>query len=383
MKRIAIVGSTGSIGVQTLDVAAQLPDEIAVVAIAADKSFEALYIQAAEYRIPSVTLYRTELSADALRIKPSDVEVTFGSEALEAMVSSPGVDMVVIATTGFVGARACLAALNAGKDVALATKEVLVSAGGPVMAAAKQSGARVLPIDSEHSAILQCMQGQPQHLVSKIWITASGGPFREWTLDRMVHASPDEALKHPTWNMGRKISIDSATLMNKGLETIEAQWLFGLAIEQINVVVHPQSIVHSFVEMIDGSFLAQLGVADMRVPISYALLYPERKPLSGPKLDPCAMSDLTFEAPDMARFPCLTLARDAAHTGGTMPAVMNAANEASVVNLFLEGRIGFMDIPTAIEKCMRAHVVNPSPTIDDIVAADEWARSYCLSAIAA
>ena len=356
-KRIVILGATGSIGTQTLDVVRRLPERLRVVGLSAHKSEDHLRQQAREFDVP-----------------PSALECGDGAD-LVRLARLPGADMVVVAVAGAVGMQATLAALEAGKDVALATKEVLVAAGELVMAAARANGTKVLPIDSEHSAVFQCLQGSPIERVAKIWLTASGGPFREWSREQMAQATASSALHHPTWPaMGRKITIDSATLMNKGLETMEAAWLFGLAMEQIAVILHPQSVVHSLVEFRDGAVLAQLGLPDMRLPIEYALLYPERVDAGLPRLDITRLTaPLTFEAPDEERFPCLELARRAAGAGGTMPAVLNAANEVAV-SLFLNEKITFPAIAEVIERAMTAHTPLRHPTLAQVLDADAWAR---------
>ena len=382
MKRIALLGSTGSIGVQTLDVVRRLPDRLQITALAAGSDGAKLAQQALESGAKAAALHQTSGTGreDLEQALPSSsgVAMQFGPESLEAISIRDDVDIVVVAVAGAVGIRATIAALLAGKDVALATKEVLVSAGALVRQAAETGGAKILPIDSEHCALFQCLQGVKTGQVEKLWITASGGPFRGWTAEQLRHVAPADALKHPTWSMGRKITIDSATLMNKGLETIEARWLFDIPVDRIDVVVHPQSVVHSMVELIDGSLLAQLGPPDMRLPIEWALLYPERADLGKGvlKLNPTRLSDLTFAAPDKANFPCLEIAREASRIGGTMPAVMNAANEA-VVYRFLDGTCSFSDIPRLIEKTMAAHQTEciADPDLDQILKADAWARA--------
>jgi len=357
LKNIVILGSTGSIGTQTLDVVKRLPDLLRVVGLSAHRN-EALLKQ----------------QAKNFGVSPDHLEWGDGTDLLR-LATLTGADLVVVSVAGAVGTAATIAALEAGKDVALATKEVLVAAGELVTAAARKSGARLLPIDSEHSAIFQCLQGQKPEDVRKLWLTASGGPFREWSAERMASVTVAEALHHPTWpSMGRKITIDSATLMNKALEVIEARWLFDVPVDRVGVVVHPQSVVHSLVELCDGSFLAQLGLPDMRVPIEVALLYPNRADFGAERFDLLAQTKpLTFEAPDEMRFPSLGLARRAAHTGGTLPAVMNGANEAAV-RLFLEERIAFPDITRLTERVMDAHTVQQAPTLMQITQADHWAR---------
>ena len=355
MKRVVILGATGSIGTQTLDVVRRLPDRLRVVGLSAFRNEMLLREQAHQFGVN---------------------ELEWGAEAdLVRLATLPQADLVVVSVAGAVGTEATIAALEAGKDVALATKEVLVAAGGIVTAAARRSGARILPIDSEHSAIFQCLQGQKPEHVERLWLTASGGPFREWTKERIARATVEEALHHPTWpSMGRKITIDSATLMNKALEMIEARWLFDVPIERVGVVIHPQSVVHSLVELRDGSTLAQLGLPDMRVPIEYALLYPDRADLGIARFDIRAQSaPLAFAAPDEDRFPSLGLARRAAQIGGTLPAVMNAANEAAV-GFFLEGRVTFAAIITLTERVMDAHRVTESPDMAGITRESAWAR---------
>ena len=356
-KRIVILGATGSIGTQTLDVVRRLPDMLSVVGLSAFRNERLLKLQAAEFGVSSSSLAWGE-AAD-----------------LEALATLPEAEVVVVSVAGAVGIKATLAALQAGKDVALATKEVLVAAGALVSAAAKASGARILPIDSEHSAIFQCLLGQKPEDVARLWLTASGGPFREWSTERMAQASVSDALHHPTWpTMGRKITVDSATLMNKALEMIEARWLFHVPMERVGVVVHPQSVIHSLVELVDGSVLAQLGLPDMRVPIECALLHPARAALGIPAFDLLNQTvPLTFEAPDEARFPALALARRASDAGGTMPAVLNAANEAAV-GFFLDEKISFPEIVALTTRVIDAHAVQPDPTLEQVLAADAWAR---------
>lgn len=357
MKRIVVLGATGSIGTQTLDVVRRLPDRFQVVGLSAFRNETLLGEQAQEFSVNAKGLEWGQ-GADLTRL-----------------ATLPDADMVVVSVAGAVGTAATIAALEAGKDVALATKEVLVAAGEIVTAAARKSGARILPIDSEHSAIFQCLQGQKPEHIARLWLTASGGPFREWPAERMAQATVDEALHHPTWpTMGRKITIDSATLMNKALEMIEACWLFDVPIERVGVVVHPQSVVHSLVELCDGTVLAQLGLPDMRVPIEYALLYPDRAELGIARFDILAQqTPLTFAAPDEERFPSLGLARHAAQTGGTLPAVLNAANEAAV-GLFLGGRITFSAIIALTERVMNRHATTEASSLAQITRADAWAR---------
>lgn len=360
MKKIVILGATGSIGTQTLDVVRRLPERLRVVGLSAYHNDTLLRQQAQEFAVPALHL-------------------AIGDEDLTRLAIISEADLVVVAVAGAVGTRATLAALQAGKDVALATKEVLVAAGELVTAAARATGAMLRPIDSEHSAIFQCLQGSRTQDVAKLWLTASGGPFREWPAARMANVTPGEALNHPTWpTMGRKITIDSATLMNKALEMIEARWLFDIPMDQVGVVIHPQSVVHSLVEFRDGSVLAQLGLPDMRLPIEYALLYPDRIDANLPRLDITQMeTPLTFGPPDEARFPSLGLARRASTAGGTMPAVLNAANEAAVM-LFLAEHLPFTEIAALIEQVMDSHTPVPSPTLEQILQSDAWARDRVL-----
>ncbi len=360
MKKIVVLGATGSIGTQTLDVVRRLPERLRVVGLSGHRNEPLLREQAQEFGVPAVSL-------------------ALGEDDLTRLAALPEADLVVVAVAGAVGTRATLAALRAGKDVALATKEVLVAAGELVTRAARQSGTRLLPIDSEHSAVFQCLQGSRSSEIARLWLTASGGPFREWPAERMANVSVEEALHHPTWPMmGRKITIDSATLMNKALETIEARWLFDVPMEQVGVVIHPQSVVHSLVEFQDGSVLAQLGLPDMRLPIEYALLFPDRVDAGLPRLDITRVSaPLTFGPPDEERFPSLGLARRAAAAGGTMPAVLNAANETAVA-LFLEDRLPFGGIPSLAASVMDIHVPIHEPNLEQILGADTQARKDAL-----
>ena len=375
MKRIALLGSTGSIGTQTLDIVRRLPDRLGIVALAAGSNAEILGDQALEFGVPVVALVDGAHRAELDSRLPRQTTIVTGEEALEAIVLREEVDIVVVAVAGAIGSRATMAALLAGKTVALATKEVLVAAGEVVMSAATMGGGTIVPIDSEHSGLMQCMAGNRREDVYNLWLTTSGGPFRTWSREQMEKATVADALKHPTWRMGAKISVDSATLMNKGLELIEAHWLFDHVTQHIDLVVHPQSIVHALVEMSDGSVLAQLGLPDMRLPIEYALLEPERVECGLPRLDVRQMGSLVFEPVDEDRFPCPRLAREAIEIGGTMPAVLNAANEAAV-SLFLSGRLPFLGIADTIESTMRSHVAQFKPSIDQILYADAWARRF-------
>lgn len=373
-KGIAVLGSTGSIGVNTLSVIASHPDRFAVLALAARSSVDKLEEQVRRFR-PRFAVLFNENEASLLRDRISDLDVEVGSglDGLCRAAVFPGVELVMSAVVGSIGLWPTLRAVEAGKDVALANKESLVMAGELVIRPDIPGWGRIIPVDSEHNAIFQVLQAQQRSDLRRILLTASGGPFRDWSLEDMRTASVVEALEHPNWKMGPKITVDSATMMNKGLELIEAHRLFGVPVEKLQIVVHPESIVHSMVEFHDGSVLAQLGVPDMRVPISYALAYPQRLPNTLPSLDLFSVKTLHFQPPDHERFPCLQLAIEAVRCGGTMPAVLNAANEVAV-QAFLEGSINFLAIPKVIEAVMARHDV---AALDDITAAleaDRWAR---------
>ena len=365
MKRLAVLGSTGSIGRQTLEVVSAFPDRFEVVALACGENVSLLKEQVAEFK---PRLVCTELAAGA--------EEILGATCLplEEIASHPDVDLVVISTSGKAGLGATIAAIRAGKKVALANKEVLVMAGGIVVAEAQKYDAEIVPIDSEHSAIWQCLNGEERRAVSKLILTASGGPFRQSTLAQLAAVTPKDALNHPTWRMGTKVTIDSATLMNKGMEVIEAHWLFDIPYSQIEVVVHPQSIIHSIVEFVDGSAKAQLSLPDMRLPIQYALTHPERwvSPFRE-GIDFGSLVSFDFEPVDLDRFPCLKLAMEAGERGGTYPAVLSAADEVAV-ELFLAKKIGFPDIAAVVASTLDCHEVISYPSIEDIFAADTWAR---------
>jgi len=379
MRRLSLLGSTGSIGRQTLDVVSRLPNRLKVVSLAARKNVDLLAKQVQEYK-PSFVSVDTEYEAGQLRRKlhnQSKVEIGWGPEGIKQAAAHPEADITLVAVAGTVGLAPTLAAISAGKDIALASKEVLVAAGNLVTNLIAEKGVRLLPVDSEHSAIFQCLQGHDRSKVRRIILTASGGPFKDLPLEEMKHATVEQALAHPTWTMGRKITIDSATMMNKGLEIVEARWLFGLDPSQIEVVIHPQSIVHSMVEFEDGSVLAQMGMPDMRLPIQYALIYPDRLDTGLPRLEITCQRELTFARPDLARHPALTLAYRAAQRGGTMPAVMNAANEVAV-ELFLERQIGFLDIVRIVDMVMQEHVTIPQPNLSQILEADSWARKTAI-----
>jgi 1-deoxy-D-xylulose-5-phosphate reductoisomerase len=377
MKRIAILGSTGSIGQSALAVVDAHADRLEVVGLAAGSNADLLAEQIATYR-PRIAAMATGEAIDRLQQNGSAREVSIagtGRDGLVAVATHPDVDIVLCASSGTEGLEAVLAAIEHGKTIALANKEVLVMAGGIVTEAARRSGVAILPVDSEHNAIHQCLHGCDRRDIKRLVLTASGGPFRGRPASDLTAVSADDALKHPTWRMGRKITIDSATLMNKGLEVIEAHWLFGVRADQIEVLIHPQSVVHSIVELADGSMLAQLGVADMRLPIQYAFSYPERWPAPLPSLDLVRAGKLEFETPDTAAFPCLGLAYRALEAARSLPVVLNAANETAVAR-FLEGRISFLSIPFVIEKAMAAHRPEEVATIAAVRKVDEWAREY-------
>lgn len=373
-KGLAILGSTGSIGEQTLQVVAEQEAHFRVVGLAARRRVERLGEQARRWR-PEVVAAMDLEAARLLQeeLKGEGIPVLAGMEGLEAVATWPSAELVVCALSGAVGLRPLLAAIGAGKDVAVANKEPLVAAGQLVMEEVRRRGVRFLPIDSEHSAIFQCLHGEPSERIARLWLTASGGPFRQRSPEELERVTAEEALQHPTWRMGAKITIDSATLMNKGLEVIEAHWLFEVPLERIEILIHPQSIVHSLVEFVDGSILAQLDRPDMRGPIQFALTYPQRLPTRRPRLDLRQLAGLTFEPPDYRRFPCPLLAYEAARRGGTLPAVMNAANEVAVTR-FLEGEIRFTDIPRLIEAVMAQHEPQPLGSLEMVLAADAWAR---------
>jgi 1-deoxy-D-xylulose-5-phosphate reductoisomerase len=374
---VAILGSTGSIGCNTLRVVASLQARMHVVALAAGSNIDRLAVQI-ERHLPELVSVETEELAHALRAKLFERNIDLprivtGEAGLVEVATHPDADCVVSATVGAVGFLPTLRALEAGKRVALANKETLVMAGELMTRAARQSGAELLPVDSEHNALHQCLRGERREEVRRIILTASGGPFRTKDKAAMKQASVAEAMQHPTWNMGAKITIDSATLMNKGLEVIEARWLFGFGPDEIDILVHPESVVHSMIELIDGSVIAQMGITDMRHAIQYALTYPERHSCQLPSLDLTAISGLHFEAPDPERFPCIALAYRALSEGGTLPAAMNAANEVAV-GAFIEQKIGLTEIPQVVETVMNEHVNQPASDIEIILAADVQAR---------
>lgn len=378
MKKIAILGSTGSIGTQTLEVVKEHGD-IEVAALACGGNIRLLEEQIRQFQ-PKLAAVWTEESAKELKdhIQDLDVKVVAGMDGLLEVAVYPEADMIVTAIVGMLGVRPTIAAIEAGKDIALANKETLVTAGHIIMPLAKKKGVSILPVDSEHSAIFQSRQGEMQNKIRKILLTASGGPFRGRTIDQLKNIQVEDALKHPNWEMGRKITIDSSTLVNKGLEVMEAKWLFDVELDQIQVVVHPQSVIHSAVEYEDGAVIAQLGTPDMRLPIQYALYYPDRRTLSGEKLDLFAIRDLTFEEPDLENFRGLALAFDAMKKGGNIPTAFNAANEKAVA-LFLERKIGYLDITEIIGAAMEHCHYIPEPDVDEILATEQEAYDFISS----
>ncbi len=373
-RRVVLLGSTGSIGCSTLKVASDLPDRIEIIALAAHHNAAQLAEQARQTGARHVAIYDASKEAELRSLLPAGVTVHSGPEGLIALCQLEEADIALVAIVGTAGLQPALSAIEAGKDLAIASKEILVMAGEVITRAAIQHGVRLLPVDSEHNAIFQCLDGRNQaDDVSRLILTASGGPFRTWPADRLVSVTPAQALEHPTWHMGPKITIDSATLFNKGLEMIEARWLFGIGMDRIDVVVHPQSIIHSMVEFRDGSVLAQMSRTDMCFPIQYALTWPERLPGRLQALDFPTLAKLEFEAPREDDFPALRLAREAGLTGGTLPAVFNAANEVAV-DAFRNGRLDFPGIWHCVEAVMRAHDCQPSSSIEQVVQADHWAR---------
>ena len=375
MKKIAILGSTGSIGTQTLDVVRNHP-ELQVVALAAGSSVEKMEEQIREFH-PTIAGMWTEEAAKDLRTKVSDlnVKIVSGMEGLLEIATMEESRVLVTAIVGMIGIRPTIAAIRAGKDIALANKETLVTAGHIIMPLAKECGVSILPVDSEHSAIFQSLNGEPSERIEKILLTASGGPFRGKTREQLANMKVQDALKHPNWSMGRKITIDSSTLVNKGLEVMEAKWLFGVDLDRIQVVVHPQSIIHSAVQFVDGAIMAQMGTPDMKLPIQYALFYPDRRPMQGKRVDFFELGSITFEKPDTDTFTGLALAYRAATLGGSMPTVYNAANEKAVA-LFLEEKIGSLQIPDLIGEAMEHHKTIQNPDVDEILAAEAETYEY-------
>lgn len=382
-RRLVVLGSTGSVGRAALDVVRRVRSAgtaLEIVGLSAQSSVGLLIEQIREIR-PAAVAVGTPQAAGALRVAVPEWrgDVLVGPDGLAALAPATGADMVLVAVVGIAGLGPTLAALHAGADIALATKEVLVAGGSLVMSAAARHGRRLLPVDSEHSAIFQCLAGTASRDVARLWLTASGGPFRHLSEDALAEVSPEQALRHPTWRMGKKVTVDAATLMNKGLEIIEAHWLFGVDQEKIEVVIHPQSLIHSCVEFVDGSILAQIGPHDMRLPIQYALTYPERLPGAAAPLDLRTIGALDFEPPDPIRFPCLAYARAALLQGGTAPAALNAANEVAVQS-FLDGRIGFAEIPRLVRTILDHHRPRPAASLDAVLEADGEARALAEAA---
>lgn len=375
MKRLAIMGSTGSIGTQTLEIVRENKD-LEVVALAAGKNIDLLEKQVREFR-PKLVSLQEEKDCKELAVRLSDMDVTIvpGMEGLIQIAEMEESDILVTAIVGMIGIRPTIAAIKKKKDIALANKETLVTAGHIIMPLAAKMGVSILPVDSEHSAIFQSMQGNKKEQIHKLLITASGGPFRGKTREQLQNIQVEDALKHPNWSMGSKITIDSSTLVNKGLEVMEAKWLFDVELDQIQVVVHPQSIIHSMVEYVDGGIIAQLGTPDMKLPIQYALFYPDRRPMQGKRVDFYELGSITFEKPDMETFTGLKLALQAAEMGGSVPTVFNAANEKAV-SLFLNRKIKYLEIPEVIEMCMEKHVRVDNPSVEQILEAEKETYDY-------
>ena len=373
MKRVVLLGSTGSIGTSTVKVAEDLPERVRLVGLAAGSNADLLIEQALRHRPQAVCIHDPSKAAAVRAALPDSIRVFHGPEGLLELATLADADIVLVAIVGTGGLHPALAAIRARKDIAVASKEILVMAGEMVMGEASRHGVRVLAVDSEHSAIFQCLDGKPVESVRNLWLTASGGPFRRTPAEEFPHITVEKALKHPSWVMGRKITIDSATLFNKGLEMIEARWLFNIGMDRVQVVVHPQSVVHSMVEFVDGSILAQLSTPDMCLPIQYALTYPDRARNDRVQTHFARLGTLTFEEPDPVRFPALTLARQAGERGGTLPAVLNAANEVAV-DAFCNRRLSFTGITATVAETMRRHTHLPHPTFEQILEADTWAR---------
>jgi 1-deoxy-D-xylulose-5-phosphate reductoisomerase len=376
MKNVVLLGSTGSIGTSTVKVAEDLPDKIRLLALGAGNNSELLLEQTRKHKPAAISIFDPAKAKELQNALGTSTQVFSGEEGLIKLAIIPEADIVLIAIVGTAGLKPALAAIRAGKDIAVASKEILVMAGEIVMAEARKHGVRVLAVDSEHSAIFQCLDGKPANSVRKLWLTASGGPFRDknlWPKEKFSEITVERALKHPSWVMGRKITIDSATLFNKGLEMIEARWLFDIEMARGGVVVHPQSVVHSMVEFVDGSLLAQLSTPDMCLPIQYALTYPDRVVNDRVQTNFAKLGKLEFEEPDIERFPAIELARRAGEIGGTMPAVLNAANEIAV-EAFVNRKINFPQITETVRRTMDAHKVVSHPTLEQILETDNWAR---------
>ena len=375
MRRIAVLGSTGSIGTQTLEVVENHPD-MEITALAAGSNIRLLEEQIRRFR-PKLAAVWSEERAEELkaRVADLDVRVEAGMDGLIAVATEASAQVVVTAVVGMIGIRPTIAAIQAGKDIALANKETLVTAGHLIIPMVRERGVRLLPVDSEHSAIFQCLNGEHGNRIHKILLTASGGPFRGKIREEMKNIQVEDALKHPNWSMGQKITIDSSTMVNKGLEVMEARWLFGVEMDQVQVVVQPQSIIHSMVEFEDGAVMAQLGTPDMKLPIQYALCWPERRPMGGERLDFWKLAEIRFEKPDFDNFPGLSLAYEAGRTGGSLPTVFNAANERAV-SMFLNRKIGYLTITDIIESAMRRHTVIPNPSVEQILEAERDTYDY-------
>lgn len=375
MKKIAILGSTGSIGTQTLEIVRENPD-LMVTALAAGSNVELMEKQIREFSPKYAAMWSEEAAKDLRsRVADKDIKILSGMEGLLEISVLDEISVLVTAIVGMIGIRPTIAAIESGKDIALANKETLVTAGHIIMPLAEKMGVSILPVDSEHSAVFQSLNGENKKEISKILLTASGGPFRGKNREHLVSMKAEDALKHPNWSMGRKITVDSATLVNKGLEVMEAKWLFDVDLDRIQVVVHPQSIIHSMVEFVDGGIIAQLGMPDMKLPIQYALFYPQRRPMDTKRVDFYELSRMTFEEPDMETFTGLKLAFEASRAGGSLPVVYNAANEKAV-SLFLEHRISFLQIPELIEECMGQHKIIENPTVEEILQAEAETYEY-------
>ena len=374
MKKVVLLGSTGSIGTSACKVVEDLPNDLELIGLAAGRNVNLLREQVTQFNPQMVSVTDHAAAKEFANEFNGTPNVQYGDEGLVALATLPEADIVLIAIVGTAGLQPALAAIRAGKDIAVASKEILVMAGETVMAEARKHGVKVLAVDSEHSAIFQCLDGKPVDSIRQIWLTASGGPFREKPADEFADITVEQALKHPSWEMGRKITIDSSTLFNKGLEMIEARWLFDIEMPRVKVVVHPQSVIHSMVEFIDGSMLAQLSTPDMCLPIQYALTYPARAASDRVQTSLAEIGRLDFEEPDVERFPALDLARRAGEEGGTLPAVLNAANEVAV-EAFCERQLGYMSITESVAAVMDAHEIVAQPSLEEILEADSWARN--------
>ena len=376
MRALTILGSTGSIGTQTLEVVENLPGEFRVVALTANRNIELLAHQARQFQVEAVAL-ADPTGADELRerLAGSGIAIHTGRAGLLEIAGRDDIDLCLNGLVGGGGMAPTMAALEAGVDVALSNKESLVMAGALITALQQEKGTRLLPIDSEHSAIWQCLAGEDRSQIRRLVLTGSGGPFRTWPLEDMSRVTREKALRHPNWDMGPKVTIDSATMMNKGLEVIEARWLYDMPPERIDIVIHPQSIIHSMVEFVDGSIKAQLGVPDMKIPIQYALAYPDHRPADWPRLDLAAIGELTFEEPDLEKFPCITLAYDALRRGGSAPAALNLANDLAV-QAFLDDQLAFASIPRVLERVLSEHPFIETPTLADLEELEAWTERY-------